>query len=539
MAGAVRSVAKASAGPVAGSGRSRVRTGEALREIERKLPVTLDSITAIIFIKNLEGRYIFVNAQFRKLLVRNSRKILGKTDKELFGPAQAAAFMKNDRKVLRAGAPMEFEEVAEHADGPHHSIVSRFPLRDGAGKVFALCGLATDITARRRAENALRESKACFEVLFESAPDAVLVVNQEGRVIQANSRVKKVLGYPRKELLGRPIEELIPERLRNVHVSHRGGYQSRPRLRSMGAGLELAARRKDGSKIPVDVMLSPLKTPEGPAVLCQVRDITARKKVEDALRESEERYRTLVEGIRDYSIFALDLKGTILSVNRGVERVHGYRPQEVIGKNISIFHSREQIAEGRPARELQVATQKGRFEENGWRLRKGGSQFWANLITVPVHDRAGEVRGFSRIVRDITGRLVSEVALQDSEERFRLGVEGITQYAICMLDLGGHVITWNLGAERIYGYSILEAVGKHLSAFYLPRDIQAGAPQKSLEAAAALGSCESEGWQVRKDGSQFWAAASLSSLRDNAGKLRGYCKVTSYISARKRRRGSA
>src|SRR5689334_23483059 len=189
-------------------------------------------------------------------------------------------------------------------------------------------------------------------------------------------------------------------------------------------------------------------------------------------------YQRLVESVQDYAIFALDKEGYIRSWNAGAQRFKGYTAEEAIGKHFSIFYPRELVAEGFPEFELRTATNTGRFEDEGWRIRKDGSRFWANVVITALRDRDGKLTGFAKVTRDLTERREAEEALRESEERFRLLIQGVKDYAIFMLDPTGRVATWNEGAERINGYRAKEITGEHFSRFYLKEDVEAKKPAR-------------------------------------------------------------
>jgi len=250
-------------------------------------------------------------------------------------------------------------------------------------------------------------------------------------------------------------------------------------------------------------------------------------------QEPNELYRLLVANVRDYAIFALDLNGVILSWNAGAERIKGYTADEIIGKHFSIFYPHDLVAEGFPEFELRTAANTGRFEDEGWRLRKDGSRFWANVVITALHDETGRLVGFGKVTRDLTERREAEEALRESEERFRLLIEGVKDYAIFMLDPDGRVETWNGGAERIKGYRAKEIIGQHFSRFYTEEDRAAHKPQVELEIASRTGKYEEEGWRVRKDGTLFWAGVLIAAVRNKAGELVGYAKVTRDLTERR------
>ena len=252
------------------------------------------------------------------------------------------------------------------------------------------------------------------------------------------------------------------------------------------------------------------------------------------LRQSEERFKLLVESVRDYAIFMLDPQGHVLTWNAGATRFKGYRAEEIIGQHFSRFYPPEEIARGLPEHELQVAAKEGAFEDEGWRVKKDGSLFWANVVITAMRDPDGELVGFAKVTRDLTQRRAHEEDLRRSEERFRLLIEGVADYAIFMLDPNGRVSTWNMGAERIKGYTADEIIGQHFSIFYPQEAKDSGWPDHELRVAAEKGKFVDTGWRLRKDGTTFWANVTITALRDDAGQLLGFAKLTRDLTQAKR-----
>jgi PAS domain S-box-containing protein len=243
--------------------------------------------------------------------------------------------------------------------------------------------------------------------------------------------------------------------------------------------------------------------------------------------------RLLVESTTDYAIFLLDPKGFVTTWNPGAERIKGYLAAEIIGRHFSTFYPQELVDRNWPAQELEIAAREGRFEDEGWRLRKDGSAFWANVIITAIRDAAGTLIGFGKVTRDLTERRRVERELRESEERFRLLIDSTVDYAIFMLDPTGVVVSWNAGAERIKGYRADEIIGAHFSVFYTPEAIEARWPSHELEGATRLGRFEDEGWRLRKDGSRFWANVVITALRGPDGTVHGFAKVTRDMTHRK------
>jgi PAS domain S-box-containing protein len=262
-------------------------------------------------------------------------------------------------------------------------------------------------------------------------------------------------------------------------------------------------------------------------------EIMERSDRHDASLTTDGRYRLLVEAVTDYAIYMLDPTGIVTSWNPGAQRFKGYTPDEIIGQHFSRFYSHEDQKNGVPARALETAEGEGKFENEGWRYRKDGTRFWAYVVIDPIRGPSGEIVGFAKITRDLTERKAAEDALRKSEEQFRLLVQGVTDYAIYLLDADGHVSNWNLGAQRIKGYLPAEIIGKHFSQFYTDEDRLAGEPQRMLDTVRRDGRVEKEGWRVRKDGTRFWAHVIIDAIHDDSGELIGYAKITRDITERR------
>ena len=251
-----------------------------------------------------------------------------------------------------------------------------------------------------------------------------------------------------------------------------------------------------------------------------------------SLPADESRYRLLVDAITDYAIYMLDPSGQVSSWNAGAQRFKGYRPEEIVGDHFSRFYTPEDQAAGLPARALGIAESEGRFESEGWRVRKDGARFWAHVVIDPIRSPDGQLVGFAKITRDLTERKATQEALRRSEEQFRLLVQGVTDYAIYMLDADGLVTNWNAGAERIKGYAPDEIVGQHFSRFYTEEDRDAGEPEKALATAREQGRFEKESWRLRKNGERFFAHVIIDPIRDDRGEILGFAKITRDITER-------
>jgi len=260
----------------------------------------------------------------------------------------------------------------------------------------------------------------------------------------------------------------------------------------------------------------------------------AHAQTSEDLRQSEERFRLLVQSIEDYAIFMLDPAGYVVSWNPGAEKIKGYREEEILGKHFAVFYRSEDRTQGQPMRGLEIAAREGIYRDAGWRIRKDGTQFWAEVAIAALRDDEGRLVGYGKVTRDLTERKQTDEILRQSEERFRGMIESIEDYAIFMLDPSGHVVSWNRGAQRLKGYTEAEVIGQHFSIFYPPEDSANHLPERLLRRAAEEGRTEHEGWRVRKDGTRFWADVVITALHDHGGNLVGFVKVTRDLTERRR-----
>lgn len=246
-----------------------------------------------------------------------------------------------------------------------------------------------------------------------------------------------------------------------------------------------------------------------------------------------ELFRLLVERVQDYAIFALDPDGNILTWNTGAERLKGYKAEDVVGRHFSMFYTVEDRQAGKPASLLEIAIESGRVEDEGWRVRRDGSRFWADVLITALRDDNGRLIGFAKVTRDLTAKRAADEMIRESEERFRLLVHSVEDYAIFMLDPTGRITTWNAGAERIKGYTSEEITGQHFSVFYTAEDLASGKPARELATAVDTGHYEEEGWRVRKDGTRFWASVVLTPMHRKNGGIAGFAKVTRDLTQRR------
>src|SRR6266404_2888941 len=386
----------------------RKKVEETVRSSEQKFRGLLEAAPDAIVIVNGTGAISLVNTQTEKLFGYTRSELLGQKVEMLVPerfrkqhPHHRLGFFGEPR-TRSMGAGLELYGLRK--DGSEFPVeISLSPLETEEGVLVS--SAIRDVTERKKAEEK-------FRGLLQAAPDAMVIANREGEIVLVNSQTEKMFGYTRSELLSQKVELLLPKKFRGEHPGHRRGFFNDPKTRSMGAGLELYAVRKDGSEFPVEISLSPLETENGMLVFSAIRDITDRKQMEEALRQSDEKLRLLVGGVRDYAILMLDPEGRVTTWSEGAERIKGYRAEEIIGQHFSKFYTPEAAALGKPALELKKAAEQGRFEEEGWRVRKDGSRFWASVVVTPLRDRTGQLRGFAKVTRDITERKRIEEQLE-------------------------------------------------------------------------------------------------------------------------------
>jgi PAS domain S-box-containing protein len=361
---------------------------------------------------------------------------------------------------------------------------------------------------------------------------AIYMLDRQGFIVSWNLGAEKIKGFSRDEILGQHFSRFFTPEDQAAKVPQKILDEARIEGRYESEGWRV---RKDGRRFWANAILQALKDERGNLVgFAKItRDMSERLRAQQALQESERRFRMLVDGVIDYAIYMLDPSGLIVNWNSGAERLKGYDAEEIVGHHFSKFYTPEDRARGLPARVLATATTEGRYEGEGWRVRKDGSRFWASVVVDAIRNERGELEGFAKVTRDITERRAAQESVRESERQFRLLMAGVTDYALYMLDPNGVITSWNAGAERIKGYMADEIIGQHFSRFYTERDRAAGAPARALYTALHEGRFEAEAWRVRKDGSLFWANVVIDPVRDEKGQLVGFAKITRDITERR------
>jgi PAS domain S-box-containing protein len=372
-----------------------------------------------------------------------------------------------------------------------------------------------------------------LQLLIDSVVDyGVYMLDADGVVASWNTGAERIEGYGAGEVVGQHFSRFFTREAQQNGLPTFILARARADGRFEGEGWRV---RKDGSRFWAHAVVDAIYDRERNVVgFAEVtRDATKQHQDQQALVESERQFRLLVGSIVDYSVFMLDPSGVVVSWNVGAMRIKGYQPDEIIGRHFSRFYTDADRAAGRPALALETAARDGRYESEGWRVRKDGSRFWASVVIDAIHGETGTLIGFAKVTRDITERRAAQDAIQQSERQFRLLTGSITDCALYMLDLNGVVVSWNAGAERLKGYAADEIIGAHFSKFYTESDRLSGLPGRALRAALESGKYAAEGWRVRKDGTMFWASVVLELIRDETAKPVGFAKITRDISDRR------
>jgi PAS domain S-box-containing protein len=502
---------------------------EHVAQLENRARDLLEAAPDAMIVVDAVGVVVLVNAQAEKLYGYERGELLGRPS-EILTPGRGhderwrAALAADPRAVL---GPQSIALDGLRKDGsefPAEVLLSPLSSPDG----MLIIAVIRDTSVRQLADAHLAQMEARYRGLLEAAPDAMVVVNQAGKIVLLNVQAEKQFGYRRDELLGQPVTSIIPDGFAQRLVADGNRSAADALAQHLGTGIELTGRRKDGGEFPIELMLSPLESPEGILVTTAIRDISIRKDAEkhltqmevrrrlaeDALRESEERYRMLIDGVKDHAIFLMDPRGQVISWNAGAERIKGYSASEIIGRNFACFFPAEAIERGRPDEVLRLTMQSGQHEEQGMRVRKDGSLFLASVTFTALRDAAGNLKGFSEFSRDLTES-------KEAGAKYR-GLLEAAPDAMVVVNQAGQIVLLNLQAEKQFGYYRDELVGQPVTNIVPKGFAERLIADGNRTAADALAQQIGTGIELlarRKDGSEFPIELMLSPLQNAEGIL--------------------
>jgi PAS domain S-box-containing protein len=480
------------------------------RDLEAKYRILLNATPDGILIIDDRGRIQFANERIEFLFGYICAELLGK-DCAILTPVHLRERQRlRYEEFFRDPESFVMEHDAEASglrkDGSvFHVEATLRPLHSPGGVVAVIS--VRDVTERVKNE-------ARFRTLLESAPDAMVISGSNGLIELTNLAAERLYGYSQAEMIGQPVEMLIPPDLR---AEYRRDLQAIPQgeaARKAGAGKDVRALRKDGTEIPVEISFSPLEGPHGMSLTAAVRDISERRFAEEAIREREERFRDFVDSVEDYAIYMIDPEGVIQTWNHGAERMKGYTAEEIIGENFSRFYTTEDLALGQPQEALKTAGEKGFFRDEGWRMRKDGTRFLVNVTMRPLRDAHGALRGFSKVTRDITES-------RELETRFQVLLEAAPD-AFLIVNRAGEIEFINAQGEKTFGYVREEVLGKSVDMFNPERvrEMQAVYRDQLFSGAGrAEGGSDTDLWGLRKDGTEFPLEFTLSPLDTREGRV--------------------
>jgi len=495
---------------------ARKQAEAALHESRERVQAIIDNTPAVISVKDTEGRYTLVNRSFEMLFGLERERATGRTDAELF-PAELAGSMRaNDLRVMREHVPLQVEEVLERADGPHTYLSAKFPLRDPAGEPYAVCAIATDITERKRAEQALRESEQHFRSIVDTAHDAFVSLDESGRITAWNPQAEQMFGWAEREAVGRSFAEtLIPARQRNSHMRALRRFMETGKGSLFDERVEWDVVRRDGHEFVVEMTMSAVRARGRYTFNAFLHDISERKQAEEMLRRLAE----IVESSHD-AIIATTPNGEITSWNPGARDLYGYRVDEALGRSLDLLIPPARADEGSVLAQALAGRRLEDFETE--HRRKDGSLVPVSVTVSPMRDSRRAIVGASVIVRDRTERKRAEEAMREVQEAFRRAFEdapiGMALFGV-EADDRGRLLQVNNSMCEITGYASRELSSMRLEEITHPADADVERPLAEGLLSGDIPNYQLEKRYLRGDGRTVWVMHNASIAHDSSGRL--------------------
>ena len=483
-----------------------------------------------LVLSDAQGIVLAANAAYLRLVGFCCRR-RGRSQLRQQLPARAARLGASSQYQHLFADPASvpvYQSVVQRADGVERVVELQIAFVHTDGQRVAMLSTLRDITDRTRADAQVQLQAR----MLDQVHDAVIAIDAQQCITYFNPAAERQYGISAAAALGQPLGAVYAygwlrpgdEAAATEALARTGVWR--------GKNLHV---RRDGTTLHVELVVSVLPAAAGvpPGLLAVIRDITDRTRAEAAVHASEERLRLLIESAQDYAIFSLDPQWRVTSWSTGAAVLFGYTEREVLGHSGDVVFTPEDRAQGAPAREAATARDAGQAADERWHLRKDGTRFYGSGTLRPLRGADATLRGFVKILRDLTERQRAEAALRASEERLRVLVESVQDYAIFTVDPAGRVMSWNEGARRLKGYLADEIVGQPMERFYLPEDVAAGKPAQERQTALVAGRSEDESWRVRKDGTRLWINEIMTALIADDGTHLGFTKISRDLTARK------
>jgi PAS domain S-box-containing protein len=394
-------------------------------------------------------------------------------------------------------------------------------LRNQAGEMIGLVLVASDLTASKTTAEELHLSRERLSSIFTSLAEGVLLQDADARILECNAAAERILGLPRDQMAGRTALDPRWCWVREDGSAFPG--EEHPSVVTLRTGesqrnVVMGVHKPNGTRTWITINSEAVRRPDGvvSAVVCSFADVTHRMAQEAALRESEERFRLIVANVQDYAIFMLDPEGRVATWNVGAERNEGYTAAEIIGRHFSVFYPAQEVTAGEPTRALARAAANGREEREGWRVRKDGSRFWANVVITALRTPKGELLGFSKITRNTTESRRAEAALRESEERFRNSFE-LAGIGMALMGLDGRWLRVNRTLADIVGYEPEELLKKTFHEITHPDDLAADVAHVRSLLSGARRYYRMEKRYIHREGQIVWINLTASLVRDASG----------------------
>ncbi len=474
---------------------------------------------------------------------QEAKRLTGRSREDVIGRPLSSLFASESAEAI-AG-------VLRAAETQNHATLEAWLVRaDGAKRWGALTVAVAhqeesepacyavgivDLTSRHELESDLRRAAEDRQLLVQNVIEHGLWMTAPNGIVKSwNRAAQRLSGFRSHEMIGSPVSTLLPADVVESGMLDRLLEEA---AREGASRYEGPLARKDGSTFWGGLYFGAAEDEHEQlrGLATVVRDLTVRKSTEETLRANEKHFRLLVDSVQDHAIFMLSVDGRVASWNRGAQRVCGYRSHEIVGSQVSRFFPLEEIVRGEPARLLERATADGHASYEGWLVRRKGETFWGVMHLDPIEDdETGQLRGFSIVARDLTAQKRAEAALGESEERLRLLIDSVQDYAVFMISPAGNVVSWSKAAERLKGHRGDEIIGMPLARFFPAEELAIGTVDRLFERARTENVSEYEGWLLRKDGSRFWGNVMLGAVRDGEGELRGFSNVARDLTDRMR-----